>query len=306
MARSGERGPTESGVLVYPKLPVPMKGRESEPRVPGGKRMSRKAFIFAAVVFVVGLVLGFVLRPILKTDSRIGELESSLATSETTATTEKARADKAQKELDALTTAKQVVDKKLVVAEAELVSQQRSAADKTKDLETLRDKLKAASDKAIGAPAIEGDSIRLTINTGVLFKGNDDQLSDRGKSVLTKLAGSMKEMNDRQIWVIGHTDDTPPPQPKAPKAPPPAPKKGQKPAATPATTVAAPISRFPTNWELASLRALAVVHHLQDVAKLDPTRLAAQSFGQYKPISRTNKGLNRRIEIVIAPKPAAR
>jgi flagellar motor protein MotB len=267
--------------------------------------MSRKAMIFAGVVFVVGLVIGFVLRPIVKTDSRIGELEGSLAASETTATTEKARADKAQQALDTLTNAKQAVDKKLLVAETELAGQQRSAADKTKELETLRDKLKAASDKSIGAPAIEGDSIRLTINAGVLFKGTDDQLSDRGKAVLTKLAGSMKEMNDRQISVIGHTDDTPPVQPKAPKAPPPPPpKKGQKPV--PAPAVAAPVSRFPTNWELASLRAIAVVHHLQSVAKLDPARLAAQSYGQYKPVSRTNKGLNRRIEIVVAPKPAAR
>src|SRR5688572_13952815 len=115
MPRSGERGPTESGVLVYPKLPVPMKGRESEPRVPHrkGDRMNRKAMIVGGVVFVVGLVLGFALRPVIAPDSRIGELEGALATSESTAASEKARADKAQKDLDAITVAKTAVDKKL-------------------------------------------------------------------------------------------------------------------------------------------------------------------------------------------------
>ena len=62
--------------------------------------------------------------------------------------------------------------------------------------------------------------------------------------------------------------------------------------------------RFATNWELSAARALNVVHYLQDTAKIDPTRLAALAFGQYRPVSRTNKALNRRIEIVLVPKKA--
>jgi chemotaxis protein MotB len=62
--------------------------------------------------------------------------------------------------------------------------------------------------------------------------------------------------------------------------------------------------RFATNWELSAARALNVVHYLQDTAKVDPTRLAALAFSQYRPVSRTNKALNRRIEIVLVPKKA--
>jgi len=61
------------------------------------------------------------------------------------------------------------------------------------------------------------------------------------------------------------------------------------------------VPRFATNWELSAARALTVVHYLQDTAKVDPSRLAALAFGQYRPMSRGNKALNRRIEIVLYP-----
>jgi chemotaxis protein MotB len=60
---------------------------------------------------------------------------------------------------------------------------------------------------------------------------------------------------------------------------------------------------FITNWELSAARALTVVHYLQDDAKIDPVRLAAVAFGQYRPVSRT-KAKNRRIEIVLYPRVA--
>ena len=85
----------------------------------------------------------------------------------------------------------------------------------------------------------------------------------------------------------GHTDDSPivlpPPPKKAPKGTPP------------------PVVRFMTNWELSAARALTFVHYLQDTAKIDPSRLAALAFGQYRPVSRSNKAANRRIEIVLYP-----
>jgi chemotaxis protein MotB len=130
-----------------------------------------------------------------------------------------------------------------------------------------------------------------------MFKSLDDQLTDRGKLVLDKVAVALKELSDKQIWVQGHTDDQPIFQPPAPKPPPL--KKGQKPPPPPEK----PAVKFPTNWELSAARALTVVHYLQDVSKIEPSRLAALAFGQYRPVSRANKALNRRIEIVLYPKP---
>jgi chemotaxis protein MotB len=59
--------------------------------------------------------------------------------------------------------------------------------------------------------------------------------------------------------------------------------------------------KFESNWELSSARALTVVHYLQDEAGVDPKRLAAVAFGEYRPASKT-KSKNRRIEIVLYPK----
>jgi chemotaxis protein MotB len=151
----------------------------------------------------------------------------------------------------------------------------------------------ASVENGMGSVSSEGDEIHLQLVDKVLFKLNDDQLTDKGKQVIDKVAAALKEIPDKQIWVQGHTDD----QPIFNLAPKPVPvKKGQKPP-----PVIPP--RFATNWELSAARALTVVHYLQDTAKLDPTRLAALAFGQYHPVSKQNKAANRRIEIVLYPKP---
>ncbi|HSN30412.1 MAG TPA: OmpA family protein, partial [Kofleriaceae bacterium] len=94
------------------------------------------------------------------------------------------------------------------------------------------------------------------------------------------------------------------PPPKAPPSKAPPPKKLPKGAKAPPPAPKEEPVRFMTNWELSAARALNVVHYLQDNAKIDPTRLAALAFGQYRPGSRSNKALNRRIEIVLVPKKA--
>ena len=76
-------------------------------------------------------------------------------------------------------------------------------------------------------------------------------------------------------------------------------KDGKKKKGNPEPEPAGP--RFASNWELSAARALQVVHYLQDQAKIDPSKLAALAFGEYRPVSKGNKALNRRIEIVLYP-----
>jgi chemotaxis protein MotB len=87
---------------------------------------------------------------------------------------------------------------------------------------------------------------------------------------------------DRRIEVHGHTDNVP--------------------------IVGALARRFPTNWELSAARATNVARFLQDVAKVDPSRLTATANSEYQPRASNgdDKGrrLNRRIEILLAPVPA--
>ncbi|MBC7978412.1 MAG: OmpA family protein, partial [Myxococcales bacterium] len=204
--------------------------------------------------------------------------------------------------LDTTAKGKRDTEAKLTVAEtaqAELAGKTSAEATRRKATEAVQAKLKQTG---TGSVAITGDAVHLHIPSLVLFKPNDDVLTDRGKAALTKVAAALKDLPEWQAWVQGHTDDQPVLVPKAPPAPPSPPvKKGAKPVPPPP----APVVRFPTNWELSAARALAVVHFFQDVAKLDPARLAALAFSQYAPASKKDKAANRRLEIVVARRPAA-
>lgn len=187
---------------------------------------------------------------------------------------------------------------------------------KADEAKALQDKLAEVVGKAGEVTTADG-AVRLELVDQILFATGEADLTDSGREVLAKVGAALKEV-DKQVWVQGHTDDQPyvnvkRPEPKPPAKPEP-PKKGakadpKKPAAKADPKKPAPpdgpepVIVINTNWELAAARALTVVHYLQDEAKLDPTRLAAVAFSQYRPVSK-NRAKNRRIEIVLYPRVA--
>ena len=283
-----------SGMVVYPKLPVP-KTRQSEPKVKGFKE---KDSGFSITKVVVGLLIaaaigggvGWMLSPA-KADLK--KARAQLATAQTAVKTEKDRADGAEQRAAVLEKDKTELEQKLSEVSAKAGEMEKKVADANQAAEK---KLAAAIDKSQGEVSTEGDEIHLKLVDKVLFASGDDQLTDKGKAALDKVAKALAELPDKQIWVQGHTDDQPIIIPPAPKPDPKKTKKGAKPEAPPA-----PMVRFASNWELSAARALQVVHYLQDHGKIDPTRLAALAFSQYRPLSRSNKAANRRIEIVLYP-----
>lgn len=290
MARSSKNDPTESGVLVYPRLPVP-DNRKSEPAMKRPRKVPPGlAATIAAGGLAVGTILGFVIRPSVMPDPRLGKFELAFAEATKTMTAERARADGLEAELKQVSTVKAALEQELAGAKDDKEKRTAEALEALKRSEAAdaaaQKKLTDALEKGTGSVSAEGEEIHLQLVDKVLFKVGDDQLTDRGKAVLAKVGVALKELPDKQIWVQGHTDDTP-------IVVPPAPKKGK--GAPPAGP------RFASNWELSAARALTVVHYLQDVAKIDPAKLAALAFGPYRPVSRSNKAANRRIEIVLYP-----
>lgn len=241
-------------------------------------------------------------KPPAKPDPRVAQLEQELADT-------KAALDKEHQEADALRQ-----------SDAEL----KKKADEAAALEA---KLAEAVGKAGEVTTADG-AVRLELIDQILFPVGEADLTPRGKEVLAKVGAALKDVEDKQIWVQGHTDDQPivirkpkpKPEPKPvavkagkgkkaaakadpkadakadPKADPKAAKADDKPDDTPDAVLP-----FVTNWELSAARALTVVHYLQDDAKIDPTRLAAVAFSQYRPVSK-NRAKNRRIEIVLYPR----
>ncbi len=220
----------------------------------------------------------------------------------------KALEDELAKTKDALAKATAATDD-LKKSEAEL----KAKAD---EADQLQQKLSAAVGQNGEVTTADG-AVKLELVDQILFPTGEATLTANGKAVLAKVGAALKEIGDKQIWVQGHTDDQPifikkpkpepppPPPAKGAKKPPP-PAKGaktakvepKKPEPEPKNDAVLP---FVTNWELSAARALTVVHYLQDDAKIDPSRLAAVAFGQYRPVSKV-KAKNRRIEIVLYPR----
>ena len=109
----------------------------------------------------------------------------------------------------------------------------------------------------------------------VLFESGSATLGREGRSVISEVASVLSAFPDRSFQVEGHTDNVP--------------------IAT---------ERFPSNWELSSARALAVVRVLAQ-GGVAPASLSGAAFGEYQPVAsnddRDSRRRNRRIEIVMLP-----
>ena len=125
---------------------------------------------------------------------------------------------------------------------------------------------------------IVGD--RFIFSSEVLFSAGRSDLSKEGKSEISNvteiLSSIMKNIPENIDWVIrvdGHTDNTP----------------------------LSGAGEFKDNWELSQARALSVVKYMIKELNFSGSRLAANGFGEYQPISLEDtpeaRALNRRIEI---------
>ncbi|MEM7247712.1 MAG: flagellar motor protein MotB [Acidobacteriota bacterium] len=67
---------------------------------------------------------------------------------------------------------------------------------------------------------------------------------------------------------------------------------------------------FPSNWELSSARALAVLHHFEGRLGFDGSRLSAGIFGEHAPVGdndeSSGRAKNRRVDVVLLSEAARR
>jgi len=123
---------------------------------------------------------------------------------------------------------------------------------------------------------IVGD--RFVFQSEVLFAKGSAVMGEAGKKRLLQLAQTLREISkdippdiDWVLRVDGHTDKDP-----------------------------IHTSRFPSNWELSSARAISVVQFLVS-QNLPPNRFAAAGFGEFQPLEKRDdeiaKRRNRRIEL---------
>jgi chemotaxis protein MotB len=164
----------------------------------------------------------------------------------------------------------------------QIAALQAQVADLQKDKETAAQMAKGLEDemrndlesKDVTISKLQG---KLTVNIldRVMFDSGEAILKPDGESVMRKIAAILAEHPALKIHVIGHTDNVP------------------------------IRNRFASNWELSSARALAAVHFLTEKAGVDPRRVGAVAYGEFRPLADNataeGRARNRRIAITILP-----
>tara|TARA_B100000315_G_C14587041_1_gene593577 strand:- start:1369 stop:3798 length:2430 start_codon:yes stop_codon:yes gene_type:complete len=125
---------------------------------------------------------------------------------------------------------------------------------------------------------LANEKIAVTVLADVLFNSGSNEIRSSRADLIKKIAKVLKqEAGDYQIIVEGHTDSEP-----------------------------IRYSKWKSNWHLSSARALSVLHFFIKEYNLDPNRLSASGFGEFKPVadnkSMSGRQKNRRVEIILLPK----
>ena len=152
------------------------------------------------------------------------------------------------------------------------------AQERGKLLDDLQAKFKHMIDAGHLKVTTRHGRVVLQMRNDVLFDVGEADVKPAGKTALTEVAATLRTVGAKRFQVAGHTDTQPITTDK---------KK-----------------EFPTNWELSSARAIAVVK-LLTAQGVDPSTLSAAGYGPYDPVASnaTPDGMakNRRIEITLVP-----
>ena len=113
----------------------------------------------------------------------------------------------------------------------------------------------------------------------ILFDSGEASVKKEGLDVLKRVVDILKNVNDKNIRIEGHTDNVP---------------------------IAGKLAKvYPTNWELSAARAINVAKYLQQQG-IDPKVLSSTAFGEYQPLADNDtpegRAKNRRIAIILLPK----
>lgn len=181
----------------------------------------------------------------------------------------------------------QAEKKKLQDEAGKLESTRRSLEQEKQELIKARDEaarvqqtlkeemLEALESRDVTISELQGN-LTLNILDRILFDSGQAIIKPEGQTVLKEIGGLLDQVPNRQIHVLGHTDNVP-----------------------------IHTSMYPSNWELSAARALSAVRFLVDQGGVDPKRIAAVAHGEFQPIapndSAEGRARNRRITIVVLP-----
>lgn len=113
----------------------------------------------------------------------------------------------------------------------------------------------------------------ISLKDTLLFPKGSAELTPRAQQVISGVGKSLAQLPN-YTRVEGHTDNLP-----------------------------IHTAQFPSNWELSVIRATNVAQQLINEGAIDPPKISATGYGEYRPLvsndSEVNRAINRRVDIVI-------
>ena len=157
----------------------------------------------------------------------------------------------------------------------ELRKQRLQAEKRLRQYREVAEKLANMVESGKLSVKIRNGKMVIELSNNILFASGQTRIKEGGQEALAELAQVLQTIDNRAFLVTGHTDNVP-----------------------------ISNSRFQSNWELSTARAVEVVQFLQE-AGVAPKNLAAAGYGEFDPVADNStdegKALNRRIEIVMMP-----
>jgi chemotaxis protein MotB len=226
--------------------------------------MVKQAMIFASVISVA-LLLGIFGYSAYQQRQQFAKVKAQLADLQSSADQAASQANQLRQEL--------------TNSQARIESLIQEKEQVTRTQHQIEEQMRTAlQSKDVTISELQG---KLTVNIldRVLFASGEAELKPEGEKVLDQLASVLTQHTNRQVYVIGHTDNVP--------------IRGSV------------FGRYSSNWELSTARATSAVRYLVEKAGADPTRMAAVGYGEFHPIADNStaegRARNRRIAIVIMP-----
>jgi chemotaxis protein MotB len=154
-------------------------------------------------------------------------------------------------------------------------ARQKAAEARDAIYRRVKDKLQKMIDAGKLTVRVVRGRMVIDLKQDILFPSGSAELNADGIETLAEVAHVLREFQDRGFQVEGHTDNVP-----------------------------IKTAQFPSNWELSTARAVAVVKLFQKEGMV-AEKLSAAGYGEFQPradnASAEGRALNRRIEVVMLP-----
>jgi len=160
-------------------------------------------------------------------------------------------------------------------AMTEMKARQAEQRKRLQEFTDLTQRFKKLTDSGTLSVKMIGGKMVVSLGSDVLFPAGSARLHKEGAQAVKEVAAQLAAIANKKYQVEGHTDNVP-----------------------------ISTSVFPSNWELASARALTVVKTMID-SGMTSDRVSAASFADTQPIQANDtaegRAANRRVAIVVVP-----